>query len=206
MGRPKLDLPVGVGGKPMARVVAETLLGAPFDLVRVVVAPGAPLDLPVDARLEQVENPGWSEGMASSIRAGLEEPPSEIELAAIALADLPLLRPETLAALFHAWEGHSVPIVYPQYRGRQGHPVFWGAGLFDELRALRGDRGARPVLERHLDVALPVPVDDPGVCLDIDTPDDYARLVGQEPSARAERDAKPSREERSRGGGAHGNE
>ncbi len=186
MGRPKLDLPLG--GKKMSRLVAETLLSAPFDRVRVVAASGVALDLPKDARLELVENEMAREGMASSIRKGLEKLPPDTELAAIALGDLPLLLRATLVALSDAWEKSGGPIVYPEYQGRQGHPVFWGPSLFDELRLLEGDRGARVVLERHRDVAVAVAVDDPGVCVDIDTPNDYARAARAAPDDPAARE------------------
>lgn len=186
MGRPKLELPVG--GKKMSRLVAETLLAASFDRVRVVTAPGSKLDLPSDPRLERVENRQAYEGIASSIRKGLEELPPETEVVAIALADLPFVRRETLSELCRAWESHRGPILYPEYRGRQGHPVFWDRSFFDELRSLEGDRGGKAVLERHLDAAVALPVDDPGVCLDIDTPDDYARVAGSSPEDPATRE------------------
>jgi xanthine dehydrogenase accessory factor len=175
MGRSKLDLPVE--GKTMSRRAAETLLSLPFDLVRVVVAPGANLDLPDDPRLERVENPGASEGIASSIRAGIEGIPEATEAVAIALADLPLVRAETIASLLRAFEETGSAIVYPEHQGRQGHPVLWAKRLLPELRELEGDRGAKEVLERHRDSALALPVDDPGVRLDIDTPADYASFV-----------------------------
>jgi molybdenum cofactor cytidylyltransferase len=172
MGRPKLDLPIG--GKTMSRRAVETMLKAPFDRLRVVVAPGARLDLPEDPRLERIENPAPEEGIASSIRAGLNRVPDDCEVAAIALADLPFVREGTVSLLLRAFEETGSAIVYPEYIGRQGHPVLWARSLFDELRRLEGDAGAKPLIERHRDRSLAVRVDDPGVCLDIDTPADYA--------------------------------
>ncbi len=55
--------------------------------------------------------------------------------------------------------------------------MLWQRRFFDDLRRLEGDNGAKAVLDRNRDVALAVPVTDPGVCLDIDTPADYARVV-----------------------------
>ncbi|MGH9332866.1 MAG: NTP transferase domain-containing protein, partial [Vicinamibacteria bacterium] len=175
MGRPKLELPIGE--KPMLRQVVDTMLESSFDRVLVVTAPGARPDLPADPRLEVVENPDTREGVASSIRSGLENLPEETELVAIALADLPMVRRETLDELLRAHAETGSVVVYPEYRGQQGHPVLWHRSLFDELQRLEGDRGAKPVLERHRARALALPVEDPGVCLDIDTPADYARAV-----------------------------
>ena len=177
MGRSKLELPVG--GAPMARRVVETMLSAPFDRVRVVTAPASVLDLPTDPRLELVENPCPEEGIASSIRCGLAGLPETTEVVAIALGDVPLVAKETVIELLKAYEETRRPIVFPEYRGRQGHPVLWGRSFFGELRNLDGDRGAKALLERNRDLALALPVVDPGVCLDIDTPEDY-RTVSQD--------------------------
>ena len=182
MGRPKLELPVG--GAPMARRVVETMLSAPFDGVRVVTAPGAALDLPDDPRLEIVENPRADEGIASSIRCGLARLREATEVVAIALGDMPLVAKETVIELLKAYDETRRPIVFPEYRGRQGHPVLWDRSFFGELRNLEGDRGAKALLERNRRLALAVPVVDPGVCLDIDTPDDYAKVVSPREAGR----------------------
>jgi xanthine dehydrogenase accessory factor len=176
MGRPKLDLPIE--GTAMSRRVVETLLSQPFDVVHVVTAPGRTLDLPEDPRIVRVENPNPAEGIASSLRLGLASLPPATEVVAVALGDLPLVRGETVAALLSAYEETASAIVYPVYRGEQGHPVLWARRLFCELSQLEGDRGAKALIEKHRDSALPLPVDDPGVRLDIDTPADYARATG----------------------------
>jgi xanthine dehydrogenase accessory factor len=176
MGRPKLDLEIE--GLSILRRVVESVLSAPFDVVRVVTVPGALLDLPEDPRLSRVENPRAPEGIASSLRAGLATLPESTEVVAVALGDLPLVRRETIARLLAAYEETGSSIVYPSYLGEQGHPVLWSRRLFSELARLEGDRGAKKLIEKHRDSALPVPVDDPGVRVDIDTPADYARAVG----------------------------
>lgn len=163
----------------MARRVVETMLSAPFDGVRVVTAPGTALDLPDDPRLEIVENPRAETGIASSIRCGIAGLPETTEVVAIALGDVPLVAKETVIELLKAYDETRRPIVFPEYRGRQGHPVLWDRSFFGELRNLEGDRGAKALLERNRHVALAVPVVDSGVCLDIDTPEDY-RTVSQD--------------------------
>jgi xanthine dehydrogenase accessory factor len=161
----------------MVRRVVETMLKAPFDRVRVVTAPGAAIELPDDPRVELVENPRAEEGIASSIRAGLTGLPETTEVVAIALGDMPLVATETVRELLRTYEETRTPIVFPQYRGRQGNPVLWDRGFLGALRELEGDRGAKALLERNRDLALAVPVEDRGVCLDIDTPADYADVV-----------------------------
>jgi molybdenum cofactor cytidylyltransferase len=82
--------------------------------------------------------------------------------------DMPLVRPGTLLRVASALADHLV--VYAQHQGRRGHPVGFSAGLYSDLVALSGDEGARRLLARY--PALGLEVDDPGVLVDIDTPDD----------------------------------
>jgi len=85
----------------------------------------------------------------------------------IALADMPDIRATTIAALRDALAG-GAECVAPYYRGQRGHPVGFSAGCGAQLAALRGDSGARTVLEGR--ALLRIDVDDPGILLDVDTP------------------------------------
>jgi molybdenum cofactor cytidylyltransferase len=66
-------------------------------------------------------------------------------------------------------------------QGRRGHPVGFGSTLRHALLALRGDAGARLVVSHHHDAMVPVPVDDAGIFMDIDTPQ---QLAGSQPVQR----------------------
>ena len=92
-------------------------------------------------------------------------------------ADLPLVRPESLRAVAQALAQHVT--VAPTVQGQRGHPVGLQALCRDELLALRGDQGARAVLQRHAPHLLAL--QDVGCVLDVDTPDLLAqaqRLAG----------------------------
>jgi molybdenum cofactor cytidylyltransferase len=93
----------------------------------------------------------------------------------VALADMPRVRPETIATLVARLRA-GARIAVPVWDGRRGHPVGFSASCRDELLALRGDSGARALLERHAADVVRVPVDDPGVVQDVDTLEDAARL------------------------------
>lgn len=84
--------------------------------------------------------------------------------------DMPLVRPGTLVAVAEALRQH--PVAYAQHRGRRGHPVGFQRELVNELMALQGDEGARRLVGRY--PAAGVEVDDPGVLIDLDTPEDLA--------------------------------
>ena len=89
----------------------------------------------------------------------------------VALADMPFVRPSSIAAIRDAIAG-GAPLAAPYFRARRGHPVGISGAFFDELLALQGDEGARQLLARNDSRLRKVPVGDPGVIRDIDTPGD----------------------------------
>lgn len=94
----------------------------------------------------------------------------------VALGDMPFVRPATVEAVRAQLEiGALVAAPLNAVTGERGHPVGFASTLRDELLALRGDYGARAVILRHHDELVPVPVDDPGIFMDIDTPEQLAR-------------------------------
>jgi molybdenum cofactor cytidylyltransferase len=122
-----------------------------------------------EIRATLVEHAGRDDGMASSIRAGVAVLPADVEAVVIALADQPLVSPLVVRALCARWRTAPTSAVAPRYRDGQGHPVLFDRSQFDALGELRGDRGARALLERlGADCAL-VPVD-ADMPVDVDTP------------------------------------
>ncbi len=179
MGRPKLELELG--GMTLVERSVQNLLDASVDRVRLVVPPGSalgPRALAATKSLEVIRNPNRDEGISSSLRVGLRCLPNATRVVLVALADKPLVKPETICKLLDVFEAvveeGDAKVVYPVYRGQQGHPVLWDAALVDELSGVEGDRGAKSLLAAHRFEALAVPLDDAGVCFDIDTPEDYA--------------------------------
>lgn len=183
MGRPKLDL--AFGGETILSRSLRNLLAAELDRVLVVVASGgearSELVEPCEPhnyedRVEVVVNPSSSnDGLASSLRCGLELLPEQTRIVLVALADKPLVKPETIRTLLATFDAAGARIAHPVYRGEQGHPVLFVAELVEELLTLAGDRGGKSLLARHREEVLEIEVEDPGVCVDIDTPEDYEK-------------------------------
>jgi len=98
-----------------------------------------------------------------------------LEGCVIALADMPFIRPQTIVAVADAL-ADGARIAAPCYGQQRGHPVGFAAGLREELENVRGDEGARSVLQRHRQAVRLLPVDDPGILTDIDTPGDLSRV------------------------------
>lgn len=91
----------------------------------------------------------------------------------VALADMPFIRRTSIAAVRTALE-QGAPLAAPYFRGRRGHPVGIAGSFFDSLLDLRGDEGAKRLLQQNERRLVKIPVGDPGVVRDIDTPGDLA--------------------------------
>lgn len=122
-----------------------------------------------------VENENFAQGLSSSLKAGVGALGTDVSGAAILLADMPDLQTDTLNILIETFqEKQGDAITVPVCEGRGGNPVIWPRVFFPEILKLRGDRGARDLMEKYLLQVTEVPCDDRGVLRDIDIPDDLA--------------------------------
>ncbi len=168
-------------GKPLVRHAAEAAVAADLGPVVAVLGHagaevrGALAGLP----LTLVENPAYTDGLSTSLRAGLDALPGEVAAALVLLGDMPRIGPGLLLRLAEGFR--SAPVapaaVVPVRDGRRGNPVLLNRRrLGAEMAALTGDRGAGPLLAQRDDV-LEWPVDEPGVLIDVDTPAALAGLT-----------------------------
>jgi molybdenum cofactor cytidylyltransferase len=174
MGRQKLLL--DLRGKPVVRWSVEAVLPHVGD---VVVVTGHDDD-GVREALEGLAvrfavNPRPQAGQGSSIAVGMAALKPWTAAVLIALGDQPRLPGGVIASLVQARDETGKAIAAPVYRGVQGTPVLFHGEVFAELAVLDGDAGARSVVQAHPGRVAQVPIDAP-MPLDVDTPEDYARL------------------------------
>jgi molybdenum cofactor cytidylyltransferase len=167
-------------GKSFVRAVCETALAAGLDPVVVVLGAYAS---EVHAALngldvQFVENADWESGQSGSVKAGLAALPRQAGAAVFLLVDQPQAPPELVRALVERYSLTRHPIVAPLIDGQRGNPVLFGRRTFPHFANLSGDQGGR-ALFRHFDPDY-VPWLDPAASLDVDTPEDYARLLKYE--------------------------
>ena len=113
-----------------------------------------------------------AEGMGASLACAARAA-GEADGYLIALADMPFLRPTTIAAVREALVA-GAPLAAPYFRARRGHPVGLSRRFFPQLLALRGDEGAKRVIAANEKQMVKIPVGDPGALRDIDRPEDLA--------------------------------
>lgn len=167
-------------GYPLLRWTLQRVTAHPFS--RILVVTGHRADevealLPDEPSVLAVANPDWQSGIASSLQAGLRACEAAAPGAVICLGDTPFFSAATLQAVHPSTIEEAGEVRVPVYEGQDGHPKYIPRRLFGDLIELSGDQGAGPVLRRQPAVRLEV--DDPGVLLDFDTPDDFLEEGGR---------------------------
>lgn len=167
---------VRVDGRPLLHAAVSRAVAVAGHSVSVVLgahaAELAPLLRHTPASI--VINREWSEGMASSIRAGVSKLPGSCTGVMLVLADQPAVTAEDLRRLASAWRRQPAYIAAAQYGSTLGAPAVFPSSSFRDLAELRGDRGAQALFRRNPDRVVRVPMD--SASIDIDTPEDLLRL------------------------------
>lgn len=178
MGQFKPLLPIA-GTTVVAQVIAM-FRAAGIERIGVVTGHRADEIEPVVDRLgvTVVRNVNFQQGMYSSIQAGVNSLLPTIDACFLLPVNIPLVRPESVTALAQAFAMRRAPITYPRFNGQRGHPPLVSNALFAEILAGKGEGGLRELLRKHQPESADVNVLDEGVMLDMDTPEDYAQLVG----------------------------
>lgn len=188
-GRHKLLLPLA--GRPVLAHVIEAalasqarpiivVLGHHADEVRAQIAPYT-----TQPGIILLENTGYTKGMSTSMRLGLEfltsidisPGSSSPDSALIMLGDQPLITSQIINKLIQARHTTGKRIIAPLYDDKRGSPVLFDASLFPELLEVTGDEGGRSVLERHRQEVSTVEVGNAMANYDIDTWEAYQSVL-----------------------------
>lgn len=142
----------------------HVVVGAAADAVGVALK-GEPVTL--------VQNPDWAQGLSTSLLRGVAALPPMADAVLILLCDQPAVTAADLDELIAAWRIEPELIAAAGFGDRLGAPVIMPRAFWPQLSALRGDQGARSLLEWHAEHTT-VPM--PHAAMDVDTPEDLARL------------------------------
>lgn len=178
LGRPKQSIRIGNG--TLLEHSVRAALGS--GVAHVLLVLGAAIDdiilPPTDQRLTIVINPHWQEGIAASIRAGLQKAQElypGVQQVLFMPCDQPHINPDLLDKLVNLQQETGKPIAASQYAHTIGIPAVFSRDLFVELMALTGDAGAKKIMLQRLSGTVSVPF--PGGEVDIDTEEDLAALL-----------------------------
>ena len=175
MGQPKLLLPWK--GEALICHAARTALETGLDPVVVVTGAGG---LEIQAALAGldvrfVENPDWQAGQSTSVRAGINALPLSTQAVIFLLGDQPYVSTDLIQALVQIYAQTHPAILAPYVGEKRTNPVLFDVSVFEALRGLRGDAGARTIFAQY--PPTPLPWHDDRLLFDVDTTDDYQRLL-----------------------------
>lgn len=122
-------------------------------------------------------NPEWTEGMGSSLRAGLAAlAGTDADAVVVLLVDQPGIGAGAVARVRSAYRSRT-SLAAASYAGERGHPVMFGSDLWADISAgAVGDQGARAYLREHRDAITLVECSDVAQAYDIDTAEDLSHL------------------------------
>ncbi len=187
--------------KPLLQIQGQTVLEHILDQIDAVpeidstiVVLGAKAPLIKDSvelgRAVAINHRGHKLGMFSSVRAGLRalvRKQPDLDGALIALVDMPLVRVETYEAIVQAYQADLDDAVLAAYDGEQGHPVLLSRGLAyrlgDTAAADPAETTLADFLDAHAERRRFVDTKDPGVLVNINTPDAYRTHLGPDAAA-----------------------
>ena len=175
MGFPKPLL--RIGNESFLTRTLRSMLEVARDVVVVTGAYQQPVsdEVPHGPRLRIVHNADFERGQLSSLKCAIGATSADVDGVLVHLADHPLVQGATFRALAEKYEVTRAPILIARHRGQRGHPALFAKGVFSELLAAPDSEGARFVVNAQPARVVYVDVEDPGVTLDLDTPEDLER-------------------------------
>jgi len=176
-GAPKALMPLG--GRTAVRQMAGVCLARGLDPVTVVVGPHrGPIAHELRGlSVQLVDSERWYEGRTASIQAGLEAIPSDRDVLFWPV-DHPFVAETTVDSLLRAPGEDQIAVWFiPTFEGRGGHPVLWRPSVRPEIMDLRTDAPLRSLLPEFGVQVRRLPVEDPGVIANDDTPEEYRAAI-----------------------------
>lgn len=174
--------------KPLLTIGPVTFLERAAQTLRVagcrrtyVVAPADAewLDHARSLGLDVVTNPASDSEQIDSLRLVLRALPADTAGVLVLPVDLPLIAESTAAAVVASFISNPAPLVLPFHNTVAGHPVLLSRDLFDDVLNQSLEEGLRSLIMDHARDLQEVRVDDEGILIDIDTPEDYTRSIEQ---------------------------
>jgi len=179
MGRPKALLPVD--GETFIEKIVGALARTRVGKIIVVLGHDAET---LKRRLEHLAvaflvNADYKSGQLSSLQTAVRRLQSDRECDGmlVHLVDHPYISSTLVDVMIEQFYVAKKLIVVPRCQGKRGHPVIFSRALFAELLNAPLDQGAKAVVNAHRDETLEIETDDPGIAVDVDTPELYRQHV-----------------------------
>ncbi len=168
-------------GQPLVRWTARLALFTGCEPVLVVTGANAQEVQTALAGLPLIftYNPDWQKGQSTSVKAGVKALPAGIDAALFFLGDQPHIPPRVPRELLRVFQQDdpAEAILIPTYQGKRANPVLLEKRVFEALARLSGDAGARALFSQF--PVKQVPFEEPDLAFDVDSPEDYQKLLAR---------------------------
>jgi len=178
MGRQKLLLPFR--GSTILENVIETVTSCKSigDII-VVYNSEEVMERVKNYDVKTVYNPVAEEGQSTSVIAGVKSSDPDTKAYIFITGDQPFISTEVMERLIYVWMQNSSSIIVPRYNEKNGMPVIFPVDFKKDLLNITGDKGGRDVIKANPDKVIYVDMDDALAGFDVDTPEDYEKLLKQ---------------------------
>ena len=169
-----------LGARTIIEFIQERLLLTKLSEIIIVLGCKAETIAPLIfkcPRIKHVINENYERGQTSSFKAGLSLVSQKSEGIMLLPIDMPLVKPPTIDELIHVFLKKSPPILVPIYQDKKGHPPIFSMRLRKELMNLKDGEPLFVLLHKHEAEILKIPVDDEGVVLSFNTPEEFKELI-----------------------------
>ena len=162
--------------KALIEYVIENVISCDFYSTILVSQYEKVLSLGKERTMEVVHNYNSDKGQSESIKLGIINSP-KADGYMFFTGDQPLMDVETIKLLMDSFNESANLIIVPMYNKKRGNPVVFPRKYIDELLQLQGDNGGRGIINKHLEDVKFVEVKNQWLLSDIDTEEDYRRLI-----------------------------
>ncbi|MCC3860509.1 nucleotidyltransferase family protein [Pseudemcibacter aquimaris] len=161
--------------KTMVNYVVEQLADSNVSCIYVVTGnESEAVKKSISGDVTYVHNLEFFHGLSTSVKAGIEALPNDIDGVMICLGDMPYITSGNYNDLIAAFEKGK--IIAPTTNGKIGNPLIFAKNYFNDFEELEGDRGARKLLKDYPDDIIEVDVNSEAIFQDIDTPEEYEEI------------------------------
>ncbi|MFF2587650.1 NTP transferase domain-containing protein [Peribacillus butanolivorans] len=180
MGKPKLLLPLN--GQPLFKHALKATVDV--SLQPIVLIAGHYIE---EIRhythdfedIEIIYNQNYANGMASSLKLGIQAVKKDVDAVMVFLADQPLVSKSIVQLLIDHYKAHKhegIRIVRSKYKEDLGHPILFDAELFNEFDSIEGDQGGKEIIKKYTQLTKIISFDNQMWGMDVDTPEDYLKM------------------------------
>ena len=163
-----------IKGNPLIKLSVKNILASSVDELIIVLGYQNEIIEKIINKNEKIKfvlNKNFESGMASSIKAGLNHLSKNTEAFIICLGDMPNVNKDIYNKLIQSKDNNK--IVIPTYKGQQGNPILFSKSVKDILVNVKGDMGAKKILEKNKEKVLNFEINNQAILKNYNTLDSF---------------------------------